>query len=1219
MFRPDSFGEIIERAKKERWTCLLATPNANYARRRIEHRWPSNRVAILSQRVSTADLTALEQLSELKMLDLGYNRLGGTSAVHIARLRNLTTLNLWNNSLGVAGIAHFSELDNLKTLDLRNNSLGDAGASQLSALTNLSALYLSSNDLGKVGAASLSHLVNLRTLDLWDNNLGDDGVSRLSDLKNLTTLYLGYNGLGDSGAERLAGLSNLKTLDISNNNLSHVAAEHLSKLVGLSVLNLWNNNIGDLGAGHLSKLSKLTTLDLRDNGLGNSGAVHLAHLKKLKTLHLGSNSIGSIGTKHISGLTDLNALGLGSNEIGDAGAKHLSDLRNLKVLELGSNGIGNDGAAHLSRLAKLESLDLWNNNLSDAGAASLSELLNLVRVDLGNNDLTEVGVTYLARLAKLTSLDLEDNKLRLLPEELAKLSHLKTLFLNGNAIEGLPPEMQLSKGRPRADAPTAQQILDYYYRLREQKEQGHARPLNEAKILVVGEPGVGKTDLAHWLINNEPHPDPKTTEGIQIGRWMPDGEDGVTINVWDFGGQEIMRATHQFFLTERSLYLLVLDSRQSEEQSKVRSWLERIRNFGKDSPVLVVLNKADQWESSLNRAQLRKDYPQNIGKATFFETACRDGRRVKAGDGVEVLREHILRCIRDLDGVREPMPPEFHAAKAAVQTEARAKSKLLRQRFDQICVEHGIEDAGQCDLLLFFLKNLGALFHYHSHPAEGAKARTFVLDPEWLTAGVYTILTNPELGLREGLLDQRDLPTIFDREKMIRARTYSHEDREFILDMMEGEPFELCYPLPDEPSKRWLVPQLLETDTPDHDIERKTGIAIRYEYRQLPVGLVPRLAVRNHTELECVWRYGLILKVAGSRVLVSSVPEKNYVDVITENRSDAARQALAVARYELEKVHNAMKLEGVDAWLTPPHDPDGRASLAKLYRWRDASTKGREYEFEPQGAVRDYTVGELLDFLEKGATTPTSESDWREGIADLQRLVTEGHRAEAERHKEIRRAQIEMKVQNEQILDQGQTHRDAIVRLLLDEAKNGPRLFGFEPLEPGFFDRPKLFATKFRVTLWCEHSFMPLPVLNDAGDTSGVYEFTLTRDWLVKSAPFLKLLVGAMQITIPVVSGAAQLALPESAKDQITFNERLLSAVLKGSKQTGAWLARSDGPSKVQKGDQVVGLQGWALRDLHDRLRKKDANFGGLKPVFNAKDEMLWVHPRFENKYKAIR
>jgi internalin A len=65
------------------------------------------------------------------------------------------------------------------------------------------------------------------------------------------------------------------------------------------------------------------------------------------------------------------------------------------------------------------------------------------------------------------------------------------------------------------------------------------------------------------------------------------GEEDVRLHVWDFGGQEIMHATHQFFLTERSLYLLVLSGRQGGEDAEAKYWLQLIESFAGDSPVRV--------------------------------------------------------------------------------------------------------------------------------------------------------------------------------------------------------------------------------------------------------------------------------------------------------------------------------------------------------------------------------------------------------------------------------------------------------------------------------------------------------------------------------------------------------------------------------------------------------------------------------------------------------
>ena len=54
-----------------------------------------------------------------------------------------------------------------------------------------------------------------------------------------------------------------------------------------------------------------------------------------------------------------------------------------------------------------------------------------------------------------------------------------------------------------------------------------------------------------------------------------------------------MHATHQFFLTRRSLYLLVIDAQAGEKESNIHYWLKIIQSYGGDSPVLVVVNKCD--------------------------------------------------------------------------------------------------------------------------------------------------------------------------------------------------------------------------------------------------------------------------------------------------------------------------------------------------------------------------------------------------------------------------------------------------------------------------------------------------------------------------------------------------------------------------------------------------------------------------------------------------
>ena len=105
--------------------------------------------------------------------------------------------------------------------------------------------------------------------------------------------------------------------------------------------------------------------------------------------------------------------------------------------------------------------------------------------------------------------------------------------------------------------------------------------MNEVKVLLVGEGGSGKTSLVKRLMGQGFDPNESQTHGINIRHkdFAPPtpGSDPVHVRFWDFGGQEIMHATHQFFLSQRSVYVLVLDARKEEA---AEYWLKHIESFG---------------------------------------------------------------------------------------------------------------------------------------------------------------------------------------------------------------------------------------------------------------------------------------------------------------------------------------------------------------------------------------------------------------------------------------------------------------------------------------------------------------------------------------------------------------------------------------------------------------------------------------------------------------
>src|SRR4029077_11696278 len=132
-------------------------------------------------------------------------------------------------------------------------------------------------------------------------------------------------------------------------------------------------------------------------------------------------------------------------------------------------------------------------------------------------------------------------------------------------------------------------ILAYYF-----AQRSGSKPLNEGKLILVGRGGVGKTSLVKTLMTGQFKPGEEPTQGIKISDWhCPlSPSERVTLHIWDFGGQEMMHATHQFFLTARALYILVLEGRGGGCDEEADYWLRLIRAFGgNDAPVLIVLNK----------------------------------------------------------------------------------------------------------------------------------------------------------------------------------------------------------------------------------------------------------------------------------------------------------------------------------------------------------------------------------------------------------------------------------------------------------------------------------------------------------------------------------------------------------------------------------------------------------------------------------------------------
>jgi small GTP-binding protein len=523
----------------------------------------------------------------------------------------------------------------------------------------------------------------------------------------------------------------------------------------------------------------------------------------------------------------------------------------------------------------------------------------------------------------------------------------------------LPKEMFAT-----TDAPA---ILAAYRRFVLAREAQTLRPLNELKLLVVGNEAVGKTSLLRYLIKGEPrNPNEIKTPGIaqhekiEVRNWSPD-DCQVRVNVWDFGGQEMMRGTHRFFLTERSLYLLVLEDRRQDDRS-IYEWMKTIRNCGGDSPVIVVINKSDAGKQDLRLDEkgLQETFPNIVG---FLRTSC-DASEWAAGTINNLRREIVGIITRDnrLKRVRDSIPKNWLAIKTAVTEMAGQRSILPHADFVALCRHCGdsvdpVIDESEQRALLRLLHELGAIVAYGlERNSPAARREITLLDPNWLTGAIYRILDKASSVDQEGEFFRRQLDAWLD------PRSYPSERHEFILDMMQDEDIGLCFRLPISSQECYLVPEALPASRRFFGKWPEDSLRFRYKYSYLPPSLIPRLIVESHKNLtpeKSRWRTGVVLAARNCQVLVLADPDKRRVDLQVDGPPALRRAALNVVLNDLEAVHDRNPEAEPVAVVPLPDRPEvhvGYDHLSKLER-----LSGSRHSFIPDGADRLYEVGELLD------------------------------------------------------------------------------------------------------------------------------------------------------------------------------------------------------------------------------------------------------------------
>ncbi|MBW4473602.1 MAG: leucine-rich repeat domain-containing protein [Stenomitos rutilans HA7619-LM2] len=711
-------------------------------------------------------------------------------------------------------------------------------------------------------------------------------------------------------------------LDLSGKSLTTLPPE-IGELTNLGTLFLRFNHLTTVPS-EIFQLTNLNTLQFSFNQLIVLPP-EIGQLTSLSRLDLNGNQLTTLPPE-IGQLTSLNRLDLYSNQL-TALPSEIGRLINLITLILSDNQL--TAIPHeIGKLTKLHTLHLNSNQLTTL-PSEIGQLTSLLTLELDSNQLIALP-SEIGQLTSLTKLILSRNRLTALSPELIQLKKLLQLDLRDNALP-IPPEILGDDWYPAS-------IFSYYFQL--QKEQ--KKPLNEAKLLVVGQSNVGKTSLVKRLIEGVFNQHERKTEGIQIQPWqIPVKEQTIRLNVWDFGGQEIMHATHQFFLTKRSLYLLVLNARQDEDENRLEYWLKIIQSFGGDSPIIIVGNQVDQQPLDIDRRGLQTKYPQI---KAIVETSC------ETDQGIDDLRSLITQEVDKLEHIYDPLPLSWFTLKQ--QLEAIEHDYIPYTEYQQLCNAQGITDDLSQTTLVSFLHDLGIVLNFYG---DDRLEDTNVLNPQWVTNGVYRILNdNPLITEHRGILERNHLTRILDQSRYPRSKHL------FIIDMMRK--FELCFDLEGFHDQKFLLPDLLTKEEP-YTGDWRDALPFEYHYKVLPTSIISRFIVRMNDKIHqhTYWRNGVVLAYEGNVALIKADREDKKIFIRIIGTNHGHRRFLTVIRAQFAAIHQTIPGLDVDEKIPLPTHP-GIEPID--YQHLLTLEELGETSFIPTGLKERISVQSLLDGIE---------------------------------------------------------------------------------------------------------------------------------------------------------------------------------------------------------------------------------------------------------------
>eukprot|EP00658_Telonema_sp_P-2_P001181 TRINITY_DN10451_c0_g1_i2.p1 TRINITY_DN10451_c0_g1~~TRINITY_DN10451_c0_g1_i2.p1 ORF type:complete len:233 (-),score=47.12 TRINITY_DN10451_c0_g1_i2:287-985(-) len=193
---------------------------------------------------------------------------------------------------------------------------------------------------------------------------------------------------------------------------------------------------------------------------------------------------------------------------------------------------------------------------------------------------------------------------------------------------------------PRSTLSSSSAASDVYKRQYQRRVRESAMEEIDAKVVVIGNTGVGKTCIVLRYVQEKFFNHTASTIGasFMIRKLFID-DTRLTLQIWDTAGQERFRSMGPMYYRGAAAAILVFDITSEDSFKSLQQWIDELRSNSDENIILAIAcNKCDLSAQRAVALKSAQDYAKSVG-AIIHETSA------KGNKGIEDLFVDIAKAI----------------------------------------------------------------------------------------------------------------------------------------------------------------------------------------------------------------------------------------------------------------------------------------------------------------------------------------------------------------------------------------------------------------------------------------------------------------------------------------------------------------------------------------------------------------------------------------------